>query len=227
MNKLLIAVFILLTNVSVTSAQECIATWDDPTQIYAGWEKATTNTFLEYHETEGNPAGYIVSYGNLYTGIKNRQPDFTGNFVEKKYNRISIDIKPIMVQLSAYKPSILLRYSSSFASWKYELSNFTNIAGAWQHFEVNFSPAWTDEQAMANGWSLDEGPVKTFRETLEHVNSVVIKIAYVPNSSAFLGYDNFSLKYVPAQSSSTSGTRRDKMLPNKLLGTKGTTTKDK
>lgn len=229
--KFLFAVLILMATVSVANAQDVVATWDDAAQALAGWQGVSVGNTLAYHETEGNPGGYIEAYGNMNSGISSNQPDFTGNFVEKNYNRISIDIKPIMVAVAACKPGVYLRYSASFASWKYILSNFTNTAGAWQHFDVIFNPAWTDAEAQANGWSLEEGPLKSFAETMAHVGSVAVEIKYVSNAAAYIGYDNFSLKYVAPQATKSIGqalgSKTKQIIPTSVLGTKNTQTQGK
>ncbi|HOX54405.1 MAG TPA: hypothetical protein PLC32_03040 [Candidatus Omnitrophota bacterium] len=229
--KVLFSVLIFLASVSVANATEVVATWDDAAQALAGWQGVAVGNSLVYHDTEGNPGGYIEAYGNFNSGISSNQQDFTGNFSEKNYNRILIDIKPIMVAVAACKPGVYLRYSASFAAWKYILNNFTNTAGAWQHFEVNFNPAWTDAEAQANGWSLEEGPAKSFAETMAHVGSVAVKIKYISNAAAYIGYDNFTLKYVapPATKSigQVSGSKTKQIIPSSVLGTKNTQTQGK
>jgi hypothetical protein len=177
-------------------AQAVSSGWDDSAAGLAGWEKATSNTFTEYHETGGNPGGFIAAYGNLTTGIMNKQPAYTGDYLAKKYNKISVDIKVMLQQLPAFKPVIQLRYSPSFAGWIFTLNSFTiENAGTWQHFDVFFNPEWNDEDAQVNGWQLTQGPAKSFKDTLAHVWSVCIMSDYPQNSSKTLGFDNFILSY--------------------------------
>jgi len=196
--KWMVSLFIFCFSASPVMAQEIISTWDDPAAGLAGWEKATMNTFTEYHDSGGNPGGHIRAYGNLTTGITNKQPDFTGNYIQKSYNNISLDILVNLQQLANFKPRIQIRYSPSFAGWNYELADFTTNAGIWQHFEVYFDPAWSDAEAQANGWYLSPGPAKTFQETLTHVWALSVKSDYPQFTSKNLGFDNFKLSYSEA-----------------------------
>ncbi|MEJ2689670.1 MAG: hypothetical protein P8130_06925 [Deltaproteobacteria bacterium] len=196
--KWLLSLFIFCLSVSQVIAGELVSTWDDPAAGLAGWEKATMNTFTEYHDSGGNPGGHIRAYGNLTTGIKNRQPEFTGNYLEKNYNNISLDILVNLQQLANFKPTLELRYSPSFAGWNYKLADFTINAGAWQHFSVYFDSTWSDADAQAHGWFLSSGPSKTFHETLAHVGSISIKSDYPQITSKNLGFDNFMLAHVDA-----------------------------
>jgi hypothetical protein len=196
--KWLTGLFIFFICVSPVMAQEILSTWDDPAAGMAGWEKGTMNTFTEYHETGGNPGGHIRAYGNLTTGIINRQPEFTGNYLLKNYNNISLDILVNLQQLPNFKPAIQLRYSASYAGWNYELTDFTVNAGIWQHFNVYFDPTWSDADALANGWTLSPGPTKSFQETMSHVGSISILGHYPQITSKNLGFDNFMLSHVEA-----------------------------
>jgi hypothetical protein len=208
--KWFIGLSILFLSVSPVIAQEMVSTWDDPAAELAGWEKGTMNTFTEYHDSNGNPGGHIRAYGNLTTGIINKQPEFTGNYIQKNYNNISLDIRVNLQQLANFKPSIQIRYSPSYAGWNYELADFTNDASLWQHFEVYFDPTWSDADAMAHGWTPSTGPSKTFQETLAHVGSISVRGHYPQFTSKNLSFDNFKLSHAaapppePAQPEETS-----------------------
>ena len=89
--KWILCLFIFCLSASSAFAQEFVSNWDDPAAGLAGWEKGTMNTFTEYHNSGGNPGGHIRAYGNLTTGIINKQPEFTGNYIQKNYNNISLD----------------------------------------------------------------------------------------------------------------------------------------
>ncbi|HIJ78914.1 MAG: hypothetical protein OEY01_07575 [Desulfobulbaceae bacterium] len=193
--KWLIGLFIFLASGSSVMGQEVVSGWDDPAAGLAGWEKGSSITFTEYHDSGGNPGGHVRAYGNLTTGLLNKQPEFTGNYIEKNYNNISLDIMVNLQQLPNFKPAITLRYSPSFAGWNYELADFTINAGVWQHFEVYFDPAWSDAEAQAHGWSLSPGPTKSFQETLAHVWAVSVTSPYPQITSKNLGYDNFKLSH--------------------------------
>jgi len=171
------------------------AGWDNPEATFDGWEKAGITTFWEYKDTGGNPNGFVLIYGNNVTGMRNRQPDYTGNFAERGINTVSVDIKVLLQQLPVFKPEIFLRNTASFPAWNFPISNFTTQAGIWQHFDVTFDPGWTDEEAILNGWRMDDGPLKSFAETCSDVRSAGIKGAYPPNTSKEIGYDNFALSY--------------------------------
>ena len=196
--KWLIALVIFCVSAYPVMAQDIVSTWDDPGAGLAGWEKATMNTFTEYHDSGGNPGGHIRAYGNLTSGIINKQPEFTGDYIQKNYNTISLDIQVNLQQMANFNPSIQLRYSPSFAGWNYELTDFTLNAGVWQHFEVYFDPAWSDAEAQANGWVLSPGPGKTFQETLAHVWAISVTGHYPQFTSKNLGFDNFKLSHAEA-----------------------------
>ena len=196
--KWIIGLFFFCSFASSVIAQELVSEWDDPVAGLAGWEKGTMNTFTEYHNSGGNPGGHIRAYGNLKTGIINKQPEFTGNYIQKNYNNISLDIMVNLQQLPNFKPTITIRYSPSFAGWNYELADFTANAGVWQHFEVYCESTWSDADAQANGWFLSPGPTKTFQETMEHVWAISVTSGYPQITSKNLGYDNFKLSHVEA-----------------------------
>ena len=143
--------------------------------------------------TGGNPGGFVKVSGNMKTGIKTTQAEFTGNYVEKNINCISVDIRVFMQQLEAFKPTIKIRFNSVYAAWNYELSDFVCTAGIWQHFDVYFDPTWSDAEAQANGWFLSPGAARSFPETMEHVESISVISGYPITTAKSLGYDNFRL----------------------------------
>jgi hypothetical protein len=200
-------------------AQAVTSGWDDPAAGPAGWEKFTGNTTLEYQSTGGNPGGYIKTSGAYATGIMNKQPAYTGDYLSKNYNKISVDIMVLMQQLPAFKPAVQLRYSPSFAGWIYKLNSFTiENAGTWRHFDVYFNPEWTDADAQANGWQVTEGPAKSFKDTCAHVWAVSIMGDYPQISSRVLGYDNFILTHEePPSGTNTDNDNNPPLKPLKKI----------
>jgi len=85
-SALFVWVFIFLSH--MVCAQEVISQWDDPAAGLAGWEKASMNTFTEYHNSGGNPGGHLRAYGNLKTGISNKQPELVALY--KTYQTLNL-----------------------------------------------------------------------------------------------------------------------------------------
>lgn len=194
--KLFLCLAMVLFFVCPVFAQEVVSDWDDAAAGLAGWVQGTSNAAAEYHETGGNPGGFVKVSGNMKTGIKTTQPEFIGNYVQKNINNISIDIMVFMQQLDSFKPTIKIRFNYIYAAWNYELSDFVTTAGVWQHFEVYFDPTWSDAEAQANGWYMSPGAGRSFPETMEHVESISVISGYPPTTAKSLGYDNFRLSYV-------------------------------
>lgn len=141
--------FFLFLTIS-TFAEEAFSDWDNSSKGLNDWEKATVNTNMNHNFQNGNLGGHIRTHGNLKIGIKNHQPQFTGNYAEKESNNISLEIKVNNQHLPHFKPIVSLQYSSAFADWNYELKDFIIKTDDWQHFEVSFNPGWSDEEAKSN-----------------------------------------------------------------------------
>nr|HPM42628.1 PEP-CTERM sorting domain-containing protein [Candidatus Omnitrophota bacterium] len=150
---------------------------------------------MEYVASDGNPGGFIRAGGNRIMGFINRTADFTGDYLSKGYNGVSLDMVVLMQQLPAYKPYLVFRYSPSYNGWKYVIDDFTvNTAGTWQHFDIPLDPSWTDAEAAANGWApVDSYMLKPFGETMSHVESFSLLSDYPSNVGKVLGLDNVRL----------------------------------
>ncbi|HNX91013.1 MAG TPA: PEP-CTERM sorting domain-containing protein [Candidatus Omnitrophota bacterium] len=188
--------FMILVVILVMSSRyvnaDTISNWDDPSLGFDGWSKASTNATMEYFSTGGNPDGYLRVSANLNMGFK-ASSIFNGNYANLGYDHFGFDLKVFLQQLPAYKPYVLIRYSSSYNGWAYTLNDFDIADTSWCHYEVYFDPLWTDEEAILNGWEAGETPVKSFSETMSHVGVLSISQNYPSIAGRTLGLDNFSV----------------------------------
>ncbi|MDX1285546.1 MAG: hypothetical protein R3182_11060 [Draconibacterium sp.] len=183
------------------------STWDDATKQLDSWEaEGATLHFFEHRGTGGNPGGFVMVRGHGGISILNEESAFTGNYIEKQCNTISLDILvpqalPVLDNQSHIASIRVI--SESAGEWVYPLKQFNaSNTGTWQHLEVVFNPEWTNAQAETNGWYSGYTNGATFSNVMSNVVSLGFS-RYYQSGIYDLGIDNFKLSKVIAQSTPT------------------------
>ena len=159
-----------------------------------GWERASSNFVVEYRSDGGNPGGWIKAGANDTSGFITKTGPFIGNYQDAGYREIAVDFRADLLQLTNFKPEMILRASPSVAGWRYEFVDLKVEAGTWQPLAAPVDPDWSDAQAQAAGWVRDTGPAISFADTLCQVWVVGVRLRYPPITAAHWGIDNFELR---------------------------------
>jgi len=167
----------------------------------AGWQASTVASTLTYVSNGGHPQGYIHTSGNGSTmdiGADTESADFTGDLSGNRW-RVSLDVRPDSGQLQ----SLMLRFrylDFTQNGWVYVFPQ-TPPANLWTTLSVEFDPAWTDAQALANGWQPDSAlsptaqPSQSWSTTLSDVYTTEVRLS--GSLQIGTGIDNFKLERLP------------------------------
>lgn len=119
------------------------------------WGKSSTG-FIKHDATEGKPAPSLAIHGNWGFGWETNRPDLTGDYQAKGIRRIQMDMKILTYFYNPANgpahPEVFIRRDHNSEIWKAPVQGFTHTTGQWQRIYVDLDPAWTDAQAMQNGW---------------------------------------------------------------------------
>lgn len=194
MNKrtYLASVFAILIIIAPTARADFVFDgWDAGT--VDGWLAATGAATLEVPLTGGFSGGYLNSTETVFTygivGAVNYGPDYTGDFNARGLVRIQVAVKFL---IGSFESSYFhARYmDSNHNGWHLPL-NADFEDPDWQLFFFDFDPAWTDQQAEAEGW-VQEAVSADFATTMTDVYSAGIKATGTGTLS--MGIDHFSLQ---------------------------------
>lgn len=184
-----------------------LATWDDPGLAENNWLPGHQVRTLEYRQNGGNPDGFLVAYGHPVVGILNTEGSFTGNYIQKGVNQISLDLilpDNLAVAVNNKASVKIISDTDTIGSWFYVLNDFNPaVTGSWQHFDFSFNSSWSDNEAKANGWNSgysESNPrFKSFKNVMQEVTSIGVERFY-DNSLHRLGVDNFKISKTTEQS---------------------------
>jgi len=187
-----------------------LTNWDDPSLAEDNWLPSHQVRTLEYRQNGGNPDGFLVAYGHPVVGILNTEESFTGNYIQKGVNQISLDLilpdnLAVAVNNKANVKIISDTDTDTIGSWFYVLNDFNPaITGSWQHFDFTFNSYWSDNEAKTNGWnsgySESDPRFKSFKNVIREVTSIGVERFY-DNSLHRLGVDNFKISKTTEQPS--------------------------
>jgi len=176
-------------------------TWDSGS--LAGWTVNTIKSNVEVLNSGGNPNGYLHTWGEglindtFDIGAQTILPVFTGDFSAKGVIGVSVDIKFISGTFDG--AWVRFRYQGpGQRGWMYPLTS--TYQTDWKTFPVSLNPGWTDAEAQAAGWLMDNvvfgGPSsESFQLTMANVYNAEVRISGIGDVDA--GIDNFSL-IIPA-----------------------------
>ncbi|MDX1285568.1 MAG: hypothetical protein R3182_11170 [Draconibacterium sp.] len=223
MNQVIALIFSICISVCVyaqPNSTTVLTDWNDTSLGVNGWSRYNTPpgaSDIEYMETGGNAGGYLRLQGFAGSGFKNMQANYTGNYVQKGINHISVDVmfpQQLPTEYDGYKANVVISTAATQGRWNYQFKDVLGSnSGVWQHLEVFFDPEWTDEDARDNGWSpgynTSHHNYRTFRETMENVGIIAFKRIYAPYQIHYFAIDNFQIEHVDVIPSDEETTEAD------------------
>lgn len=145
-----------------------------------GWGTGTWgayNTAVKMEPSGGNPGPCVRFHGISGLGGSFANQGFTGDLAGAGFTRLSMDIKTVQWFLrpnnTRPKGFFFIRTDSGAAPWVKAIPDFAPTGSGYKTYFVDFNPAWTDDQARANGWTATPFPGATgtasFADTLRRV----------------------------------------------------------
>ncbi len=166
-----------------------------------GWEGNTTSSEVVHDGTSGNPAGSIVTRRSLSPPVfdigatSGTVAETSGSFSGSPWT-VSFDLLLDTGKFSGV--SLRYRYQGpTFNGWSFPFAGPFDDYNVWKNYSVTFDPAWTDAQAMAQGWVQEAGPVESFATTLADAYRTEIRLIMADDLSAIAHIDNFVQRAVP------------------------------
>ena len=191
--------FMLLSAASFAAAP-AVETFDNGD--IDGWTANTTMTTVMGVPAGGNPGGFLSSqadsdqFGGVVGTLNGNEP-WVGNFAAAGIGFFSVDLKFFQ---TLQNPRLRVRRSSGENGWHFVLIPTGNQSNNWQHFEINFDPTWSDQEAMDNGWVQESG-TGSFSQVWSDVLRFEIRADDATENIEALGVDNVTIAISQAPSS--------------------------
>ncbi|MCA9311297.1 MAG: hypothetical protein KDA21_08840, partial [Phycisphaerales bacterium] len=155
-----------------------------------GFDAGTGYTLASYFETSYG-AGFMSVERNdsvlPYTeiGLKTTtNPAFLGNYIQSRVTGAHFIIYTGAQSLATVQ--LHLKSTTQHpGAWRYDFGSL-NPSGAWQRCEVAFNPNWSDQVAIANGWSRTSAGVPSFSSVMSNVDHFLIYIPFGSESTLYI-----------------------------------------
>ena len=164
---------------------------------FAGEAGYTTWRYLE--NADGQPAPCLRIKGISGVAMEVARAGFVGDFAAAGYGRLSMDLKirswfPPSGQPSPV-PRIFIQRANDRSPWARKAEGFTPPIGNWRKIYVDFNPNWTDAQAQAAGWQVEEFglPHASFQETTHNVFVTGFWLQVPGGAETHVLIDNYAL----------------------------------
>lgn len=170
-----------------------------------GWIQSTTSSVVVRDVADGNPAASLAVRRSLSPpvfdmGVTTELTALSDDYTGQPAWMLSFDAKH---DIGNYTDMWLrFRYQdATFNGWYLDIADV--FPNSWESYSVTFNPAWSDAQAMANGWTDETGGAVSWQTLMTDVYHPEIRFLLGDNQSAVAHVDNVQLKVVPEPRSTT------------------------
>ena len=171
----------------------------------AGWGANTIDSTVVQIGGGGNPDGYLATRGpapgtfpiGALTNVAAATGDFSGFLWSASFDADQFLGKPTALALR-------FRFQdSSHNGWRHDFADLPD-SSAWKSYSVSFDPAWSDAEAVANGWKTDlPGGFGSVSWTQTMSNVITTELRLDTDKGSLAGFDNFKLVSHPVPEPST------------------------
>ena len=163
------------------------------------WMQSTTSSVVVRDVSDGNPAASLAVRRSLSPpifdiGVTTELDALSDNFTGQPGWMLSFDAKH---DIGNYSDMWLrFRYKdATFDGWYLDVDD--SFSNTWQSYSVTFNPAWTNAQAIANGWKDQTAGAVPWQTLMTDVYHPEIRFLLADSQSALAHVDNVQLKVVP------------------------------